>query len=56
MLFRSRKYNYIRAQQLYQADKGMRLMDAEIPVIPKYGDDMALPAEVRAFVSQLEKH
>ncbi|PTB32905.1 type II secretion system secretin GspD [Photobacterium phosphoreum] len=51
-----RKYNYIRAQQLYQADKGMRLMDAEMPVIPKYGDDMALPAEVRAFVSQLEKH
>ncbi|WP_256383364.1 type II secretion system secretin GspD [Photobacterium toruni] len=51
-----RKYNYIRAQQLYQADKGMRLMDAEMPIIPKYGDDMALPAEVRAFVSQLEKH
>ncbi|KJG09017.1 general secretion pathway protein GspD [Photobacterium kishitanii] len=51
-----RKYNYIRAQQLYQADKGMRLMDAEMPVIPKYGDDMALPAEVRAFISQLEKH
>lgn len=51
-----RKYNYIRAQQLYQADKGMRLMDAEMPVIPKYGDDMTLPAEVRAFVSQLEKH
>lgn len=51
-----RKYNYIRAQQLYQADKGMRLMDAEMPIIPKYGDDMALPAEVRAFISQLEKH
>ena len=51
-----RKYNYIRAQQLYQADKGMRLMDVDMPVIPKYGDDMALPAEVRAFVSQLEKH
>ena len=51
-----RKYNYIRAQQLYQADKGMRLMDADMPVIPKYGDDMALPAEVSAFVSQLEKH
>ncbi|WP_346015695.1 type II secretion system secretin GspD [Photobacterium sp. Ph6] len=50
-----RKYNYIRAQQLYQADKGMRLMDADMPVLPKYGEDMDLPAEVRAFVSQLEQ-
>ncbi|WP_305837085.1 type II secretion system secretin GspD [Photobacterium leiognathi] len=50
-----RKYNYIRAQQLYQADKGMRLMDSDMPVLPKYGDDMDLPAEVRAFVSQLEQ-
>ncbi|WP_155644670.1 type II secretion system secretin GspD [Photobacterium leiognathi] len=50
-----RKYNYIRAQQLYQADKGLRLMDTEMPVLPKYGDDMDLPAEVRAFVSQLEQ-
>ena len=50
-----RKYNYIRAQQLYQAKKGMRLLDADMPVLPKYGEDMDLPAEVRAFVSQLEQ-
>ncbi|EAR55325.1 putative type II secretory pathway, component EpsD [Photobacterium sp. SKA34] len=50
-----RKYNYIRAQQLYQAEQGMRLMDADMPVLPKYGEDMDLPAEVRAFVSQLEQ-
>nr|WP_265413919.1 type II secretion system secretin GspD [Photobacterium damselae] len=49
-----RKYNYIRAQQLYEAEKGMRLLDKDKPVLPKYGDDMDLPAEVRAFVSQLE--
>lgn len=50
-----RKYNYIRAQQLYKAEQGMRLMDADMPVLPKYGEDMDLPAEVRAFVSQLEQ-
>lgn len=49
-----RKYNYIRAQQLYEAEKGMRLLDKDKPVLPRYGDDMDLPAEVRAFVSQLE--
>lgn len=50
-----RKYNYIRAEQLFRADKGLRLMpDADIPVLPKYGEDMTLPAEVRAFVAQLE--
>ncbi|ELR63275.1 General secretion pathway protein D [Photobacterium marinum] len=51
-----RKYNYIRAEQLYRADQGLRLMpDAELPILPKYGDDISLPAEVRAFVAQLEK-
>ena len=51
-----RKYNYIRAEQLYQADQGLRLMpDADVPVLPKFGDDIALPAEVRAFVAQLEE-
>ncbi|MGR5065944.1 type II secretion system secretin GspD [Photobacterium sp. DNB22_13_2] len=50
-----RKYNYIRAEQLYKADQGLRLMpDAELPVLPKYGEDISLPPEVRAFVAQLE--
>ena len=50
-----RKYNYIRAEQLYRADQGLRLMpDTEMPVLPKYGEDISLPAEVRAFVAQLE--
>ncbi|MDV5172281.1 type II secretion system secretin GspD [Photobacterium rosenbergii] len=50
-----RKYNYIRAEQLYKADKGLRLMpETEIPVLPKYGEDISLPPEVRAFVAQLE--
>lgn len=50
-----RKYNYIRAEQLFKADKGLRLMpETEIPVLPKYGEDISLPPEVRAFVAQLE--
>ncbi|MEJ2766444.1 type II secretion system secretin GspD [Photobacterium sp. MCCC 1A19761] len=50
-----RKYNYIRAEQLFRADKGLRLMpDAQTPVLPKYGEDISLPPEVRAFVAQLE--
>lgn len=51
-----RKYNYIRAEQLYKADQGLSLMpDADMPILPKYGEDISLPAEVRAFVAQLEK-
>ncbi|MGF1725857.1 type II secretion system secretin GspD [Photobacterium nomapromontoriensis] len=50
-----RKYNYIRAEQLYRADQGLRLMpNTDVPVLPKYGDDIALPPEVRAFIAQLE--
>ncbi|MGF1738860.1 type II secretion system secretin GspD [Photobacterium satsumensis] len=50
-----RKYNYIRAEQLFKADQGLRLMpEAELPVLPKYGEDISLPPEVRAFVAQLE--
>ncbi|UXI01184.1 type II secretion system secretin GspD [Photobacterium sp. TY1-4] len=50
-----RKYNYIRAEQLFRADKGLRLMpDTQTPVLPKYGEDISLPPEVRAFVAQLE--
>ncbi|OAN19210.1 type II secretion system protein GspD [Photobacterium jeanii] len=51
-----RKYNYIRAEQLYKADKGLKLLpDAKIPVLPKYGEDISLPPEVRAFVAKLEE-
>ncbi|PSW03380.1 type II secretion system secretin GspD [Photobacterium lipolyticum] len=50
-----RKYNYIRAEQLYKADQGLKLMpDIMPPVLPKFGENIELPAEVRAFVAQLE--
>ncbi|CAG21752.1 type II secretion system secretin GspD [Photobacterium profundum] len=50
-----RKYNYIRAEQLYKADQGLSLMpNIKMPVLPKFGENIELPPEVRAFVAQLE--
>lgn len=50
-----RKYNYIRAEQLFKADQGLKLMDdSNIPVLPKFGDDIQHPAEIQAFIEQLE--
>ncbi|MGL4978805.1 MAG: type II secretion system secretin GspD, partial [Plesiomonas sp.] len=47
-----RKYNYIRAEQLYRDDKGMSLMpQTPLPILPEYGKDADLPAEVRAFLN-----
>nr|WP_289622972.1 type II secretion system secretin GspD [Vibrio ordalii] len=51
-----RKYNYIRAEQLYNADRGLKLMaNDNIPVLPKFGDDRTHSAEVQAFIEQMEK-
>ncbi len=50
-----RKYNFIRAEQLYKADQGLKLMDsAHIPVLPKFGDEIRHPAEIQAFLEQME--
>ncbi|KYN90102.1 type II secretion system protein GspD [Vibrio cidicii] len=52
-----RKYNYIRAEQLYKADQGLKLMDdGNIPVLPKFGDDKRHPAEIQAFIEQMESN
>ncbi|WP_153448227.1 type II secretion system secretin GspD [Vibrio algicola] len=52
----SRKYNYLRAEQLYRAQKGVHLIpDAEVPVIPRLGKDARQPAEIQAFLDQLKK-
>lgn len=51
-----RKYNYIRAEQLYNAEKGLKLMDdAHIPVLPKFGKDVNHPAEIQAFFEQFNE-
>ncbi|KAB2823991.1 type II secretion system protein GspD [Aliivibrio finisterrensis] len=51
-----RKYNYIRAEQLYSAEQGLKLMDdAHIPVLPKFGKDINHPAEIQAFFEQFSE-
>ncbi|EHI9301377.1 type II secretion system secretin GspD [Vibrio vulnificus] len=51
-----RKYNYIRAEQLYKAEQGLKLMDdGYIPVLPKFGEDKRHPAEIQAFIDQMEQ-
>ena len=50
-----RKYNFIRAEQLYKSEQGLKLMDdANIPVLPKFGDDIRHPAEIQAFIEQMD--
>ena len=51
-----RKYNYIRAEQLYKSEKGLKLMeDQTIPVLPKFGDERRHAAEIQAFIDQMEE-
>ncbi|MFM2588515.1 type II secretion system secretin GspD [Vibrio sp. TBV020] len=50
-----RKYNFIRAEQLYKADQGLKLMDdGHIPVLPKFGEDIRHPVEIQAFLDQMD--
>ncbi|MBR9788061.1 MAG: type II secretion system secretin GspD [Vibrionaceae bacterium] len=49
-----RKYNFIRAEQLYKAEQGLKLMsDDKIPLMPKYGHEREHPAEIQAFLEQM---
>ncbi len=49
-----RKYNFIRAEQLYKAEQGLKLMsDDKIPLMPEYGQDRQHPAEIQAFLDQM---
>ncbi len=50
-----RKYNYIRAEQLYSAEQGLKLMDdKKIPVLPKFNVNAEHPAEIQAFFEQFD--
>jgi general secretion pathway protein D len=51
-----RKYNFIRAEQLYKAEQGLKLLgDDNIPVLPKFGESHNHPAEIQAFIDQMEE-
>ncbi|EOA8957937.1 type II secretion system secretin GspD [Vibrio harveyi] len=52
-----RKYNFIRAEQLYKAQEGLKLMDdSNIPVMPEFGQERKHPAEIQAFIDQMVKN
>ncbi|WP_083539436.1 type II secretion system secretin GspD [Enterovibrio coralii] len=49
-----RKYNYIRAEQIYRAQEEVKLMPGvTTPVLPEYGADLSMPAEIRAIMAEL---
>ena len=49
-----RKYNYIRAEQIYRAQEDVKLMPGEkTPVLPEFGSDILMPAEIRAIMTEL---
>ncbi|WP_028024299.1 type II secretion system secretin GspD [Enterovibrio calviensis] len=49
-----RKYNYIRAEQIYHSQEEVKLMPGvKKPVLPEYGVDLTMPAEVRAIMAEL---
>lgn len=51
-----RKYNFIRAEQLFKAEQGLKLLDDDnIPVLPKFGESHNHPAEIQAFIDQMEE-
>ncbi|WED21925.1 type II secretion system secretin GspD [Vibrio sp. JC009] len=49
-----RKYNYMRAEQLYKAQDGMALLSNELPVLPEFGEERQHAPEIQAFIEQLE--
>ncbi len=51
-----RKYNFIRAEQLYKKEQGLKLLaDDNIPVLPKFGEERQHPAEIQAFIDQIKE-
>ncbi|WP_325891149.1 type II secretion system secretin GspD [Grimontia sp. NTOU-MAR1] len=49
-----RKYNYIRAEQIFRAQEEVKLMPGvKTPVLPEFGSDLTMPAEVRAIMAEL---
>ncbi|WP_182287843.1 type II secretion system secretin GspD [Vibrio spartinae] len=51
-----RKYNFIRAEQLVKAERGLRLMgDRKTPVIPEFKLQSHYPEELQAFIDQIPK-
>lgn len=52
----SRKYNYMRAQQLQRSEEGVTLMpNTETPVLPEFKDsNLAIPPELQKYLDERE--
>ena len=52
----SRKYNYMRAQQLQRNDEGITLMpNTETPILPEFKDsELAIPPELQKYLDERE--
>ncbi|KEY90176.1 general secretion pathway protein D [Candidatus Photodesmus katoptron] len=50
-----RKYNFIRAKQLYKLNEGLTLMDhINVPVIPKYSNKIFYPDEIQILLDAIK--
>ena len=50
------KYNYIRADQLRKQEEGLSLMrDENLPILPQWNDQLALPPSFEAYQESLQK-
>ena len=50
------KYNYIRADQLRKQEEGLSLMrDENLPILPKWSDELALPPSFEEYQESIEK-
>ncbi len=49
-----RKYNFIRAEQLYKQEQGLKLLaDENVPVLPEFGKGITHPPEIQVFLDQI---
>jgi len=50
------KYNYIRADQLRKQEEGLSLMnDDNLPILPKWNDELSLPPSFEAYQESLQE-
>ncbi|MGX9417943.1 type II secretion system secretin GspD [Vibrio sp. RC27] len=51
-----RKYNYIRAEQLYKSQDALKLLgdDKKPTILPEFGHDIQHPPEIQAFLNQFD--
>ena len=54
---RKRKYNYIRAEQIIQQEKGLSLMsDEHLPLLPNWNDKLVLPPSFDKYINKTDEN